>query len=127
MTNEYRQMAQATGSIAQILGLQIFQTDKISTVSGSTDHYLYIAERGALRIKGRVRPDLDPIVRAERQFADIIKFKMKLGGGLLGMSWGGSASDLVTNSSLATATNWSKAKTYWKDIPMCVLRASVPN
>ena len=120
-------MAQATGSIAQILGLQIFQTDKISTVSGSTDHYLYIAERGALRIKGRVRPDLDPIVRAERQFADIIKFKMKLGGGLLGMSWGGSASDLVTNSSLATATNWSKAKTYWKDIPMCVLRASVPN
>lgn len=127
MTNEYRQQVQATGSIGQILGLSIFQTDKLSTASSSTDHYVLMAERSALHIKGRVAPDLDPIVRSERSFADIIKFKMKLGGGLVGMSWGGTASDLVTNTSLQTATNWSKAKTYWKDIPMCVLRASVPN
>jgi hypothetical protein len=125
MTNEYRQMVQSTGGLPQILGLQIFQTDKLA-LAGDGDYYCFIAEKGALKVKGRVKPDIDPLVRAERQFADIVKFKLKLGGGIVGMSWGGTASDLVTNTQLATYTNWSRAKTYAKDVPLCVLRIPVP-
>lgn len=125
LTDAKRTEVLQTGTLGVILGMNFLMTDKLA-VAADGDYYSYLCEKSALRIKGTGAPKVDPIVRAERNFQDIIKFRFKLGGHINGMDWQGTASDLVTNAQLATAANWARAKTYAKNVPIVVMRSPVP-
>jgi len=117
-----------TGVVGTLLGMNVFPTDKIATVSGSTDHYIHFIERGALRMLMRESLNIDPVIRATRSFKDSIKFKVALGGMVDGLSWSATKVNpaTVTNTSLATGTNYEQAATNIKNVPMAVYRCAVP-
>lgn len=111
-----------TGITGTILGMTFFLTDKISAAAGS-DQYSIMIEQNALRtLLAPVK--VDPIQRKEREFKDVIKFYIRGGAVVDGIYWNAAKTNLVTNADLQTATNYTIAKTYWDDVPMCVLRTA---
>lgn len=117
----------ADGSLGKIMGLNIVVTDKIGLAADASDYLSYILEPQSLILYGNEAPQVDPIQRAERGFQDIIKFKVRFGVGLEGMSWDVAQNDLVTNTTLALAASWSLAKRDVKFVPVAVLRCPVPS
>lgn len=119
----------AGGMKGTILGMNPFSTDKISLESsGGVDHILVMLEPGAVRGLASNNPSIDPIVRGQRSFTDSIKFRVKLGAIVKGLSWSGSKvnpADL-TNTALQTATNYEQAAAYMKNVPMAVMRCDAP-
>lgn len=112
-----------------ILGMNPFVTDKISLEStGEVDHMLAFIEAGAVRVLASNNPSVDPIVRGVRSFTDSIKFRVKLGAIIDGLSWSGTKANpaTVTNAQLQTASNYSAAATYMKNVPMAVMRCDAP-
>lgn len=106
-----------------ILGMNLIPMDKLALVS--TDHFNFMCERGALRML--LSPvQVDPFQRKERAFKDVLKFKIRLGGAVDGIAWSAAAANIVTNTNLATASNWEIAKTHWDNVPAVVLRTQPP-
>ena len=89
---------------------------------------LGVIERGALVMRLSGAPSIDPVIRSTRSFKDSIKFKVSMGGIVKGLSWSASKVNpaTVTNTSLATGTNYEKAATNMKNVPMCVVRFDAP-
>ena len=118
----------AGGVVGTVLGMNIITTDKIALEAGG-DHYIHFLERGALRMMMSGAPDIDPFIRKERSFQDSIKFRIKAGGIVEGLSWTGAKSNpaAVTNTALATGTNYELAKAFIKNVPMCVARFDAPS
>ena len=117
----------AGGIVGTLLGMNILSTDKIALESGG-DHYIHFLERGALRMMMSASPEVDPFIRSKRSFADSIKFKIRAGGIIEGLSWTGAKANpaTVTNTALATGTNYELAKAYIKNVPMAVCRFDAP-
>jgi hypothetical protein len=108
------------GMIGTLMGMNLFVTDKISAAADD-DQYTYFVEPGSMRVL--LDPlKVDPIQRKEREFKDVIKFYVRMGAILDGLYWGTAAANVVTNTNLAAATNYTVAKSFWDDVPMCVLR-----
>jgi hypothetical protein len=119
----------AGGMKGTILGMNPFVTDKIALEStGGVDHILVMLEPGAVRALMSNNPNIDPIVRGQRSFTDSIKFRVKLGAIVKGLSWSGSKVNPadVTNAALQTATNYELAAAYIKNVPMAVMRCDAP-
>lgn len=109
------------GIIGTLLGMTVFITDKLTYATGDGDQYVVFIERNALRML--LAPvKMDPIQRKEREFKDVIKFYIRLGGIVDGISWGSSKTNIVSNTDLETYTNYELSKTYWDDVPFAVLR-----
>lgn len=116
-----------TGVVGSILGMNLFPTDKIALESGG-DHYIHFLERGALRMLLGANPQIDPFIRDKRAFKDSLKFRIKMGGIITGLSWSATKSNPAntTNTALATGTNYEQAATYVKNIPIAVVRFDAP-
>ncbi len=116
-----------TGVVSTLLGMNVFPTDKIALESGG-DHFIHFIERGALRMLMGANPDVDPVIRSTRAFKDSIKFRIKLGGMIDGLSWTDSKVNpaLVTNTELADGTNYKQAAVNIKNVPMAVVRFDAP-
>lgn len=126
MTQTKRDEILIRNTLGTLLGMDTLMTDKLS-LAGDGDYYSYLVERGAIRLKSSgTAPQVDPIIRTERGFQDIVKFRFKMGCGLAGMSWSAAATDVVTNTDLATYTNWARAKDYAKNVPLVVIRCPAP-
>jgi len=112
-----------------ILDMNIFVTDKIGLVPSDTDHYIHFIERGALKMKLGGGVQIDPVLRSQRSFTDSIKFRVKGCGIIEGLSWSAAKSNPanVTNTALATGTNYEQAATYIKNVPMAVARFAAPS
>jgi hypothetical protein len=113
-----------------ILDMNLMSSDKIALEpTGGVDHYIHLVEAGALRAKMADRLSIDPVIRAERAFMDSLKFKTSFAGIIDGLSWGTAKSNPanVTNTALATGTNYEQAATYMKNVPMCVVRFDAPS
>jgi hypothetical protein len=117
-----------TGVVGSVLGMNLFPTDKIGIVSGDTDQYIHFIERGALRMLMADNLSIDPVIRSRRAFKDSIKFKVSLGGMVDGLSWSAAKVNPadVTNTSLATGTNYEQAATNIKNVPLAVVRFDAP-
>lgn len=117
-----------TGVVGSVLGMNLFPTDKIGLVPSDTDHYIHFIERGALRMLMANGVEIDPVFRKELAFKDSIKFKVALGGMVDGLSWSATKVNPanVTNTALATGTNYEQAATYIKNVPMAVYRCDAP-
>jgi hypothetical protein len=117
-----------SGVVGTLLGMNVFPTDKIALVESDTDHYIHFIESGALRMKIGNLLDIDPVARATRAFKSSIKFKMDLGGMVDGLSWGSAKVNpaTLTNTALATGTNYEQAMTNIKNVPMAVYRCDAP-
>jgi hypothetical protein len=111
-----------------ILDMNIFVTDKIALESGESDHYIHFLEAGALKMKLGGGVNIDPVLRSQRSFTDSIKFRVKACGIVEGLSWGSAKTNPanVTNTALATGTNYEQAASYIKNVPMCVARFDAP-
>lgn len=126
----------ATGRFVNgtVLGLNMLMDDKLydqtGTASDAGDQYVYLMEPGCIRAKNGGRPDIDPIQRKERSFQDVAKFRIKVGGTVKGISWQGSvgAQGEITNSALATGTNWTSALKSGNEkyIPVALIRVDAP-
>jgi hypothetical protein len=114
------------GEFSKILGMTPVVSDRVPTVPSETDQYIYLMEAGAIKMKGAGRPMIDPIIRATDAFADIVKFRIRVGGTVLGMGYSGTRSDKISNTDLQTATNWARAAKYAKNVKMAVLRVDAP-
>jgi len=117
-----------SGVVGSLLGMNILPTDKIALEAGGTDHLIHFIERGALNMKLSGAPSIDPVIRATRSFKDSIKFKVSLGGIVKGLSWSASKVNpaTITNTVLATGTNYEQAATNIKNVPMAVVRFDAP-
>lgn len=109
------------GTIGSILGMTPVMSDRIADFS-DTDVPLYLLENQALILKGGVAPAVDPILRSENSFQDIVKFMLRCGATVSGMGWTASKADVVTNADLATVGNWAQAAYASKNVKMAVLR-----
>lgn len=103
-----------------LLGMNTFVTNKYPLVSGG-DQYVMFLEPNSLRFL-MAPVQVDPFQRQVRAFKDVLKFKIRLGGILDGISWSASKTNIVTNTTLATGTNYELLKTHWGDVPAVVLR-----
>jgi hypothetical protein len=111
-----------------VLDMNIFVTDKIANETGG-DYYIHFIERGALKMKMGAGVQIDPVLRSKRSFTDSIKFRVKAAGIIEGLSWGSAKTNPanVTNTALATGTNYEQAATYIKNVPMAVARFDAPS
>jgi len=111
-----------------VLDMNIFVTDKIANETGG-DYYIHFLEAGALRMRLGGGVNIDPVLRAHRAFTSSIKFRLSMAGIVDGLSWGSAKSNPanVTNTALATGTNYEQAATYIKNVPMCVARFDAPS
>jgi hypothetical protein len=112
-----------------VLDMNLLSSDKIALeATGGVDHLIHFIEAGALRAKMADTLSIDPVIRGERAFTSSIKFKVSFAGMVDGLSWGSAKSNPadVTNTALATGTNYEKAATYMKNVPMCVARFDAP-
>lgn len=116
----------SAGSFSTVLGMTPVVSDRITGATGDTDHYIMFLQPGGLLMKGSPKPEIYPVQQTERGFDEIVKFKMKAGGTVAGMSWGGTKSDQVSNSALATAANWTRAASNAKNVKMATLRVPAP-
>ncbi len=114
-----------TGTIGTILGMNLFSTDKIALESGG-DHFIHFIEAGALGMRLADSPDIDPVIRSRRGFKDTIKFRVRLGGIIEGLSWSSAKANVVTNTDLSTGTNYELMFTNIKNVPMAVARFDAP-
>jgi hypothetical protein len=116
-----------SGVVGSVLGMNLFPTDKIA-LAASSKHYIHFIERGALRMLLAEGLNIDPVVRSRRAFKDSIKFKVALGGMIDGLSWGSTKVNpaTVTNTTLATGTNYEQAATNIKNVPMAVAHFAAP-
>jgi hypothetical protein len=116
------------GIRGSLLGMNLFTTDKIALDSGGTDHLIHFIEAGALRMLMAATPNIDPVIRGTRKFSDSVKFRVKLGGMVDGLSWSAAKVNPanVTNTTLATGTNYEQAATNIKNVPMAVARFDAP-
>jgi len=111
-----------------ILDMNILTTDKIALeTTGGVDHFIIMIEAGALAMKLSGAPKIDPFIRATKAFKDSVKFRLRLGGIVDGLSWSAAKTNIVTNTDLATGTNYEQAATYMKNVPMCVVRFDAPS
>jgi hypothetical protein len=111
-----------------VLDMNIFVTDKIALETGG-DHYIHFLESGALKMKMGGGVNIDPVQRSIRSFTDSIKFRVKGAGMIQGLSWSSAKVNPanITNTALATGTNYEQAATYIKNVPMCVARFDAPS
>jgi len=111
-----------------LLNMNILVTDKIGLVPSDTDHYIHFLEAGSLRMLMADNLTIDPVIRAQRAFTSSLKFKVSFGGMIDGLSWSGTKVNpaLVTNTALATGTNYELAASYIKNVPMAVARFAAP-
>lgn len=111
-----------------VLDMNILSTDKIALeASGGVDHLIHFVEAGSLRMKIADRLSIDPFLREKRAFKDSIKFMSRLGGIIDGLSWSAAKTNIVTNTDLATGTNYELFKNNIKNVPMCVVRFDAPS
>jgi hypothetical protein len=118
------------GMTGTLLNMNLLSTDKIALEpTGGVDHYIQFIERGALRMLMADKLTIDPILRAHRAFTSSIKFKVSFGGIVDGLSWGTAKANpaTVTNTALATGTNYSQAATNIKNVPLAVARFDAPS
>jgi hypothetical protein len=117
-----------TGVVGSVLGMNLFPTDKIAIDTSDSTHYIHFIERGALRMLMGEALNIDPVIRATRSFKDSIKFKLSMGGMVDGLSWSAAKVNpaTVTNTALATGTNYEQAATYIKNVPMAVAHFAAP-
>lgn len=110
-----------------LLDMNIFVTDKVALVAGG-EHYIHFLEKGALRMKLAGGVHIDPVLRGRRAFLDTIKFKVASAGIVTGLAWSGAKVNpaAITNTALATGTNYELAATYIKNVPMCTARFAAP-
>lgn len=117
-----------------VLGMSMLMVDKLYNQAGSAldtgDQYVYLMEQGSIRIKNGGTPDIDPLQRKERAFQDVIKFRIKVGGTVKGITWQGSvgAQGEITNTALETGTNWTSALKSGNEkyIPVSLIRVDAP-
>jgi hypothetical protein len=115
----------ASGRIEELMGYVFYKADKLPLVSSSY-YYMYLVDPGSIIMGTPMMPEIDPFQRAEKAFQDILKFKVGMSSGFEGVSWSATKTDVVTNTALATAANWSKATEDYKHIPMIVIKAAAP-
>ena len=115
------------GLTGTLLNMNLLATDKIALEAGG-DHYIHFIEAGALRMKMANTLSIDPVVRSQRAFTDSIKFKVSFAGMVDGLSWGSAKANpaAVTNTALATGTNYEQAATNIKNVRMAVVRFDAP-
>jgi hypothetical protein len=118
-----------TGILGSMLGMNIISTDKISLDSGGVDHLISLIEAGSLKMKMGGLLNIDPVIRGTRSFTSSIKFKVSAGGIMEGLSWSAAKVNpaTVTNTVLATGTNYEQAATNIKNVPMAVYRCDAPS
>jgi hypothetical protein len=94
-----------TGMIPTIQGMYPVVTDKIDLVPSVGNHYAYLLEKGGLVIRGSESPIIE-IAKIPDGFGNRIMFAVRVAMGVPYMGWSG-ASDVITDTDLATAANWS--------------------
>lgn len=113
-----------TGSLGTLLGMNVLDTDKIDGTD-DTDQYISIVGRGSMPAFRSVI-DVRPLQEKERSFQEILKFRFHGGSVVDGLSWSANKSNIVTNTQLATGTNYETAASNTKNIPLCVIRTPAP-
>lgn len=108
-----------------LLDMNLFSTDKIALESGG-DHFIHFVEQGALRMLVAEKLSIDPFIRSKRAFKDSTKFMVRLGGIIDGLSWASAKANIVSNTDLATGSNYELAKTNIKNVPLAVARFDAP-
>lgn len=92
---------------SNILGMTPIVTDKLESL-GSNLYYMYFLGRGAMAIHGATTPVVEVARKAAlREFTTVTNFKMAFGVGFYGVTWGGAASETVSDTDLATSANWT--------------------
>jgi hypothetical protein len=111
------------GNVDKYLRYVPVSTDRL-TDPDDDNEYAYIVEEGALILGNPMMPTVS-IVEADDRMGEYIKYRIITPVGMEGVSYGGTINDEITNSDLATSTNWESALEYDKNIP--VVRIQYPN
>lgn len=104
------------GMVPTIQGMFPYVTNKLS-LSSTTSHYAYLLEKGALIFRGSEAPIVQ-ISDIPKGMGYYFKFTVRFAIGVKGMTWGGAASDEVTNAELRTSGNWTLAASAAKLVPV---------
>lgn len=95
-----------------VLGMAPLVSDKFAAVTG-TQYYVYLIGQNALKLRGAGRPNIETASLASlRQFGNVTNFYVKYGIGFDGVTWGGTSSEKVTDTDLATSGNWTLSSGY---------------
>jgi hypothetical protein len=91
-----------------ILGLTPIVSDKVAKDTNSPfDYFTYIVGRQALDFGYAGAPDIDTQKAYAKHKTIATTFKLKYKVGAVGVGWGGSAKEDVSDTELATSSNWS--------------------
>ena len=110
------QMVKAGMLPSQVLGMTYVMNDKFAAVSANK-YYLYMIAPQSMVMRGSG----SPLIEAHRVIdtpATSTYFSVKFSAGFDGVSWGGTASEKVSDSDLETSGNWTLSASYSKYIKL---------
>lgn len=105
-----------TGTIPSVQGMQLAVSDKLTAVDAN-DSYAFLMEKNSILFRGSEAPTI-VMSDVEEGFGKRIKFRIRFGATVKGMSWKGGASDVYTSADLSTSGNWELKAAYAKHVPM---------
>lgn len=104
-----------------VLGMTMLMSDKVALDSADSKPFIYLMERNSIGAKFSGAPVVRGPIYDVRYFGEVLQYGVSVAAGIKGMSYGGTITDGITNTQLATAGNWALAASDAKFVPVCVL------
>jgi len=104
-----------------VLGMTLLMDDAIALDSDDSLPFVYLMDRGAFGAKFAPQPKVITGIKDARMLGEVTQYYFSAAAGIKGMSYSGTINDKVSNTDLATGTNWALAATDAKFVPVAVL------
>jgi len=108
-----------------VLGMSLLMDDGIALDADDDKPFIYLMERGAFGAKYSPQPNVVTGLKDVRMLGEVTQYYFSVATGIKGMSYSGTINDKVTDTQLATASNWSIAASDAKFVPVSVLATAV--
>jgi hypothetical protein len=110
------QMVREGAMPTNILGLTPILSDKFTSL-GSNQYYVYFIGQTSLRIGGDAVPAIEVAKQTvNKKFGTVTNFKINYAIGFKGVTYGGTASERISDTDLGTSGNWTLSAANSNDV-----------